>query len=652
METSPEVSLKSSADRSVLLQQRYHFQQDLKRFNNRGFHDTNRDMQLQRTIVAYNNVMASIHQLDQSLRVDPIDKLPRELLGNILKDYVFDGSSSWYPYAVCKALLLTLVSKRWRDFVLSEPILWTEVILLADLEDFEVYFWLSINLSGHLPLRIYVECCFDKWKETGPCLFEHRERIEKLNWGYYMTSHRCTDNKKGILNILSLMPPMPNLLEIRPASRYYGEEIVDVFKSFPSLSCVHHVRFSQEHLSERTGLRQIETNCTLYEVVKAHGNLPKLETVIFEHGLKNDADWSVEADTYLDTHQFLLKWKSLQYPRPDFPFSLLHRLPFLTTLQLILKMTNFAKTVAILHRLRYLKRLEIEFWLFCDDHMIEITSLSQSPNTSHNISVDALKLEIFVNEFQTSEIHDKYLIIYDILTNTLPNVKYMEIRSSTPNFVLLSLEKLRFPFLEDIYLVCWVEDIPSIQVRVPDQVRSLRVRSPGDIFPCLSNTSSIRSLTWTKRYLNTVSKLDVALWPSLEVLEAPCIWVHWKLENLQHIRNIIFNKTEKAIPIAVEENANRLIKLLATELNSCPHLERIHFTQFPEWDLLIILLRRRNILNSPHVTPLSHISFPSEAPTFLVKPLRQLLKGMYPDLPPLHDLSLFGNVEIILDREM
>jgi hypothetical protein len=653
METSPEVSLRSSADRSVLLQQQYHFQQELKRFNDRGFHDPDRDLQLQRTIVAYNNVMASIHQLDQSLRVDPIDKLPRELLGNILKDYVFDGSSGWYHYVVCKALLLTLVSKRWRDFVLSEPMLWTEVILLTNLEDFEVYFWLSINLSGQLPLHIYVECCFDKWKEVGPCLFEHRERIEKLTWGHHITSHWCTGNKKDIINISSLMPPMPNLLEINPRERYDGEKIVDVFRSFPSLSRVNEVRFSRENLSERTWLREIETECSLYEVLKARGNLPNLETISFGDDLGDGGEWSIQADAYLETHQFLLKWRSLKYPRLDLPMSLLYHVPLLTTLQLWVTFSTFTKIMATLNLLQLLKTLDITILLSHDKLAADIPCLSQVLETCQNASVDTLKLDISCSSRQCSpEIHDKYFIIYDILTRALPHVQHLESRSWEPDFALFSLERLQFPLLEDAYVSCWNPHIPSIQVRVSNQIRDLRIKSVGDVLPCLSNTSSIRYFTWKKNYSDAVSKLDVTLWPSLEVLEVRSNWIDWNLGSLQHLRSITFNECDKTLPKAVEENADRLIKLLATESNSCPLLERIHFSQFPEWDLLFILLRRRNILNGPHVTPISFLSFPSKAPFFIIKPLRQLLKGMYPDIPPLRDLSLAGNVEIMLDREM
>jgi hypothetical protein len=652
MNTSPVPSI--NAQRGALLEQRYQLQQDIKRFNNRESLDPDANKQFQKTIIAYNNVIASIHQLDQSLGVDPIDKLPHEILGNILKDYVFDGRPRSYPYPVCKALLLTLVSKRWRNFVLSEPMLWTTVMVLSNHEDFESFFWLSMELSGHLPLHVYVECCFDNWKVAGPCLFEHRERIEKLAWGHRMSSHSETVHKKQALDVLLVdMPPMPNLKELRTWP--YIEErqdLVRVLRSFPSLTHVHDVTFYQENLSEKTKLKEIHTMCPLYDVLKSHGNFPNLETVVFRYGAPYGGSHSIAAETYLESHQFLLKWRSLECFDFDIPVSLLQRLPLLTTLQLVVEVMAFTSVMTILNSFRSMKRFDIEIIIPYDDTTTEIACLSQVLVTCQNRSIDTLRVEIRTRRSQPPEIDDKYLVIYDILTSILPNVKHLETRSGESRFSLLSLERLRFPLLEDIYISCWDTDIPSIQVRVPSQIRSLKVKCPGDILPCLSNTSSIRSLTWKKNYSDAVSKLDVTLWPSLEVLEARSNWIDWGLGSLQHLRSITFNECTKTLPKSVEENANRLIKLLATNPESYPSLERIHFTQFPEWDLLFILLRRRNVLNGPHVTPISYLSFPSKAPSFVVKHLRQLLKGMYPNLSPLRNFSLVANVEIILDRDM
>jgi hypothetical protein len=523
MDTSPEVSLGSNTNRSILLEQRCYFQQELKRCCDRGFYDKDANSQLQRTIFAYNNVMASIHQLDQSLGLDPIDKLPREILGNILKDYVFDDSPRSYPYPVCKALLLTLVSKRWCNFVLSEPMLWTTVMVFSDQEDFDSYFWLSMELSGHLHLHIYVECCFDNWKVVGPCLFEHRERIEKLNWGHRMGSHsKKHDHPRQALDVLLVgLPPMPNLRELETWPNIEeGQDLTMVLNRFPSLTHVHDVTFYQENLSEKTQLKEIHTMCPLYDVLKSHGNFPNLETVVFRYGAPYGGSHSIAAETYLETHQFLLKWKSLECFDFDIPISLLQRLPLLTNLQLVVEVVPFTSVMTILNSFRFMKRLDIEIILPYNDTTAEIACLSQVLVTCQNRSIDTLRVEIRSCRSQPPEIDDKYLVIYDILTSILPNVKHLETRSGEPRFPLLSLERLRFPLLEYIYMSCWNTDIPSIQVRVPSQIRSLKVKCPGDILPCLSDMSSVRSLTWKKNYSDAVTKLDVTLWPSLEVLEA------------------------------------------------------------------------------------------------------------------------------------
>jgi hypothetical protein len=252
---------------------------------------------------------------------------------------------------------------------------------------------------------------------------------------------------------------------------------------------------------------------------------------------------------------------------------------------------TFMKVIDALRLLRFLKKLDIEVLLSYDEPAEDIACLSQVVETYQNPSVDTLMVEISRSSQEYSpEVYDKYFIIYDILTSILPRVQHLEIRSWDPRFTLLSLERVQFPLLEYVYVSCWNPHIPSIQVRVSSQIYNLKIKFVGDVMPCLSNTSSIRHFTWREIYSDAVSKLDVTLWPSLEVLEARAISINWNLGSLQNLRNVGFNECEKASPKRLEENGDVLVKLLATEPDSCPYLERIYFSQFPEWDLLFILL--------------------------------------------------------------
>ncbi|PVF94335.1 hypothetical protein CPB86DRAFT_713410 [Serendipita vermifera] len=104
----------------------------------------------------------------------------------------------------------------------------------------------------------------------------------------------------------------------------------------------------------------------------------------------------------------------------------------------------------------------------------------------------------------------------------------------------------------------------------------------------------------------------------------------------------------------MEDNGiSLLIYLLAIEPESCPCSDEIHFGNLPEWDLLLVFLKRRNVLNTnSHVSPISRVTFPIAPPPVVLRPLCQLLKGKWPDMPPLRDVSLAGNAEIIPDREI
>jgi hypothetical protein len=650
-------SIELDAERSALLERRHHLQQDLKRIKIRTSYDQDENKRLQETIVAYNSVMDSIHGLDRSLRVDPMDKLPPELLGNILKECTsLDGDFYRYPFPVCKALILTLVSKRWRSFILSEPMFWDTIVLLRDFEDTETYFRLSISLSGRLPLHIHVGCCFSDWQLVVPCLSDHRERIKTLSLGHLWTAHRCTREEQHILDILRQMPPMPGLrqLDVSMKISHTVNNLNIILRNFPLLTHLYGVCFCPENLSEKTELQEIHAVCHLYNILKANKNFQRLKVMKFVNPAGRwNVDYSREAEAYLENHQFLLPWTSLEFPRAALLIPLLHRLPMLTVLSVSVGIVTFTKAISIINRFQFLKKFDVELTLFYQDPTTEIACLSQLSGTSPNTSVDALKLEIIHRKEHPPEVHEKYLIICQILISIMPKVKNVELRSWSPYFLLRCLEDLQFPLLEGVHLICWDEIIPFTKVQLPGGVRRLRVRCPGDIIPCLSNTSSIRHLSWEKNGTPAVvNQLDVTYWSSLETLEAPCVQIRWNLGSLQNIRTIVFYKDTKYNHDIIEENANVLLKLLASEPEECPFLEKIHFTQCPEWDLLFILLQRRNILHAPHATPISNLVFHSKPPLLVQNLIRQLLKGRYPDMPPLRDLSLAGNAEIMLDREM
>jgi hypothetical protein len=112
-------------------------------------------------------------------RLDPAEKLPPELFRTIIIDAV--TSFSYHPSEKTNnSLILTLVSERWRDFLLGIPQIWDEIVVSARHEDCASKFVLSLELSKPLPIYLNVR----DWKvedlDILSALFKCRDRISRL----------------------------------------------------------------------------------------------------------------------------------------------------------------------------------------------------------------------------------------------------------------------------------------------------------------------------------------------------------------------------------------------------------------------------------------------------------------------------------------
>ncbi|PVF98530.1 hypothetical protein CPB86DRAFT_672854, partial [Serendipita vermifera] len=115
--------------------------------------------------LAYNEVVDTLHSLHQGTRVDPMDKLPAEIWGDILRQISESSSDdSWHDSPQMQDIFpFIMVSKRWRYFVLSEPSHWTTISLKKCKYEIDERVTWQLNLSGSLPLTIVISPSFDRW---------------------------------------------------------------------------------------------------------------------------------------------------------------------------------------------------------------------------------------------------------------------------------------------------------------------------------------------------------------------------------------------------------------------------------------------------------------------------------------------------------
>ncbi|PVF92174.1 hypothetical protein CPB86DRAFT_681094, partial [Serendipita vermifera] len=91
------------------------------------------------------------------------------------------------------------------------------------------------------------------------------------------------------------------------------------------------------------------------------------------------------------------------------------------------------------------------------------------------------------------------------------------------------------------------------------------------------------------------------------------------------------------------------IRHLACHPTSYPSLEGITLGGCPEWDILMIMLERRNLLQEPGIKRITRFRLDSPCSSEILRIINTLLQGKWPHRPSNRDLSLVGNAEIFLD---
>ena len=106
------------------------------------------------------------------------------------------------------------------------------------------------------------------------------------------------------------------------------------------------------------------------------------------------------------------------------------------------------------------------------------------------------------------------------------------------------------------------------------------------------------------------------------------------------------SKVEEVFP-----QATLLCLTLLCQSDICPKLQELSFEGVPEWDILFLMLEARNLSAAPSVSPITSITL-STVPYHLRSPLASLLRGEPTTRPSNTDLSLLGIIQGFLDQSL
>jgi hypothetical protein len=602
-----------------------------------------------------------------------MEKLPNELILEIFSEIAPHIQYSYIVGSIQDLLCLTMVSKKWRDFILSEPLLWTHLALISNGYDNSAIISVQLHLSNPLPLKIEAYIPFQQWDTLQPMFLQSSDKIETvLTHGFLLHSlHGDPTRATDLWNFLDKLGPLSNL-------RHLGERWIHPFSikqfldRYPSLDQVTGIPLPIQDLQiakDRLNMESLVT-CddinTVLPIIESIGSLKKVSFLTSgspPQPRQEDPEAEESGNESISGHQ--LGWTGLYYRAYDARslVPLLYRLSSLIHLSIHLDLgISFLDTVAIMvHKLECLEFLSISL-------DIQYGATIRAPlDLSPNHSARSLRIAIYTvtsREYGSDERepeehpHNLSQVIVTTLLNIMPNVTRLDLKlDGSQAFSLSYLARhlsgndpplgLNLNMTEKSKKT---SGLPSIQ----------RLTLSGNIDVSLPLSSRfVKTLEVSRYYLSTYNELsnpdmrvNLEDWVALEEIHLHGRLAAWNKSSLCFLRKLSIEIDRETEGSLVAYGITGFIKELACRPYSYPSLEDIELNECPEWDILMIMLERRNLLQGPEIKKIRTIKLGSPYSLEIQRIISGLLAGKWTERPSNRDLSLAGNAEILLDLSL
>jgi hypothetical protein len=634
---------------------------------------------LQERISSYNQVIDALRKLEFSRRFDPMERLPHEIITKILLG-LFIYQTDWYPiFNDHQMLLLTMVSKRWRNFMLSEPLFWT-FISLNNRDDRDAMIFLQLQLSQDLPLAIQVTHPLEGWDSIRQELARHRNRVETIAvmrnplQNVQQNVERVT---KDFQKFLEDLGTLPNLKQLGDVYLYTGNlrlpyNIDYLLNRFQSLKYIHNISLSSDDLrvaKKRLNMDTLITQDDLNSIISISQSLTGIKKIVFP--MSDPSEPPLELPQGHFDSNFSLGWRALVHMRHLSSISLafMSQLTSLINLEIHTDLKALCEINSILHRLSQLQSVTVHIASMQNGHISLPSGVisNASVRSLHIYLNNPTKIALNMNTQESKEhIVNNIDKIPQMLLQVMPNIENLHISLREFDFsghtFPFSLQNYFNGNSLSVYLLgCAI--LPRKEFKIAASVQNLSIYGNKGLIFSLSS-SSVKYLQFNQHPFSTQETadsptcwIDLNCWPSLEGINVDNSVVEWNKASLQFLRWVnIRDTTRQTRNISpnneITGNITSFIKDLACNPCSYPSLEEITLDECPEWDILVIMLERRNLLTGPSIKRITKIDMPSLYPREILRVLCGLLAARWTERPPNKDLSLAGNAEIILDLSL
>lgn len=585
----------------------------------------------------YNQV---IERVDLSVpRADPLVRLPSDVWIPILQDVVQNTFGYGIRHSLTILLPLTLVSGRWRKFIMETPVLWSHISLDdegSSGQDVAILLATCLHLSRSCDLSLFFQLPLSSWEHVRDVLAMHRSRIKHIAFSdsdyFNMDIFRSKANA-----ILRYLTPLTHLETItgQACDTHWllqrGTSLQHVSSNrllspTPSAPVAHHLR----HFETTDGLRVI---------LPLSRNLHHVQSVRFSGAIFASPEHpDIEMEKFDARMPALLGWISLSYNQSalHFPLRLLDRLPRLQRLELALRFQQIGTLFTKCSHLLRLEMLTISL-TFAEDESLTLPSYLPIFQSLHHLSFKGLR-------HPRIDLSSHFHQLYKLLVKALVNLTSLSLFGATFTLPYLSLKTEGFRALEDLSLTGHRLSLLE-EAWFPPSLRRLHIS--------FARLKASHIYHPTLEELNIQGDLDpeqdasVIGWPSLKILGIGSRGLAWRDITHHNLRDVTLFR-----PAGVYDFATEFCREVALQPSNLPALESLSIHQLPEWDILFIMLEQKNFSTQPGVVRIRTLRLPAITPIRFREPLRALLNGRYTQRPSNCELSLVGNADIILDQSM
>ncbi|CAG8649253.1 5142_t:CDS:2, partial [Acaulospora colombiana] len=435
------------------------------------------------------------------------------------------------------------------------------------------------------------------------------------------------------------------------------DSMKELLNKSPLLECLGDFSFNLEFLLEA------QKNIALRELYTCKGLasiLPVLEEMysIREVSFSTMEEWTLApTQESLSLSQHSVKpfnWSYLLCAQ-RFPLgSLFHRLPFLTFLHIVPTIHELKEITMALHQLQSL-RICMIYLTAVPGHSPSLTRQISPVKPNHSIR----RLVFHTMDFgfvSTIPQEERLLIsviLFEMLCQAAPSVEHLGIGGDNP-----LLSHLKLDVFEKLETLTLMPIGKEINIHIPNSVRTLLISKnsavrkplPSPNIKALDIQISSVKQTGEEIYNAQTTFMDLREWPALEVATLHSNYSRLTGTSFSSLRSI----TLKALRYRkrFDINMTLFVKEIAEAVDNYPCLEEIHMDECPEWDILMIMLERRNILAGPGIKPIKRLILPSTCPYSISQLLPGLLAGKWVTRPSNFELSQAGNANYVLNSEI